>query len=153
MPFTSPAAGIWGPKVMIINEMAGSGGDLMPYMFQHRKIGTLVGERTWGGLVHTADTPPFVDGGSMIAPRGGFFTRDGNWAVENEGVAAGHRGRELAEGGRRRARPAARAGGRGGDAAAGGASGGAADERAAAADVGEENRAADVTRAKSAAPA
>ena len=87
MPFTSPAAGIWGPKVMIINEMAGSGGDLMPYMFRYRKIGTLVGKRTWGGLVHTADTPTFVDGGSAIAPRGGFFARDGKWAVENEGVA------------------------------------------------------------------
>jgi tricorn protease len=87
VPFTSPAAGIWGPKVMIINEMAGSGGDLMPYMFKRRKIGTLVGKRTWGGLVHTADTPTFVDGGSMIAPRGGFFDRDGKWAVENEGVA------------------------------------------------------------------
>ncbi|HSD46006.1 MAG TPA: PDZ domain-containing protein, partial [Pyrinomonadaceae bacterium] len=85
-PFTSPSAGIWGPKVMIINEMAGSGGDLMPYMFRRRKIGPLVGKRTWGGLVHTADTPPFIDGGSMIAPRGGFFTRDGKWAVENEGV-------------------------------------------------------------------
>jgi len=86
-PFTSPAAGIWGAKVMIVNEMAGSGGDLMPYMFKRRKIGLLVGKRTWGGLVHTADTPVFVDGGSMIAPRGGFFTRDGKWAVENEGVA------------------------------------------------------------------
>jgi tricorn protease len=88
MPFTSPSAGIWGPKVMIINEMAGSGGDLMPYMFRRRKIGPLVGTRTWGGLVHTADTPQFIDGGSMIAPRGGFFTRDGKWAVENEGVGA-----------------------------------------------------------------
>jgi hypothetical protein len=58
---------------MIINEMAGSGGDLMPYMFRRRKIGPLVGKRTWGGLVHTADTPQFIDGGSMIAPRGGFF--------------------------------------------------------------------------------
>jgi tricorn protease len=86
VPFTSPAAGIWGPKVMIINEMAGSGGDLMPYMFKRRKIGMLVGKRTWGGLVHTADTPLFVDGGSAIAPRGGFFARDDKWAVENEGV-------------------------------------------------------------------
>jgi tricorn protease len=85
-PFTSPSAGIWGPKVMIINEMAGSGGDLMPWMFRYRKIGPLVGKRTWGGLVHTADTPGFIDGGSMIAPRGGFFTRDGKWAVENEGT-------------------------------------------------------------------
>jgi len=59
----------------------------MPYMFKRRKIGPLVGKRTWGGLVHTADTPAFIDGGSMIAPRGGFFTRDGKWAVENEGTA------------------------------------------------------------------
>lgn len=87
MPFTSPAAGIWGPKVMIINEMAGSGGDLMPWMFHHRRLGTLVGKRTWGGLVHTADTPTFIDGGSMIAPRGGFFGRDDKWHVENEGQA------------------------------------------------------------------
>jgi tricorn protease len=87
VPFTSPEAGIWGPKVMVINEMAGSGGDLMPYMFKRRKVGLLVGKRTWGGLVHTADTPPLVDGGTMIAPRGGFFDRDGKWAVENTGVA------------------------------------------------------------------
>ena len=86
VPFTSPEAGIWGPKVMIINEMSGSGGDLMPYMFKHRKVGLLVGKRTWGGLVHTADTPPFVDGGTMIAPRGGFFDRAGHWAVENRGI-------------------------------------------------------------------
>jgi tricorn protease len=87
VPFTSPASGIWGPKVMIVNEMAGSGGDLMPYMFKRRKIGPLVGMRTWGGLVATTDTPNFIDGGSMIAPRFGFFGRDGKWAVENEGVA------------------------------------------------------------------
>ena len=87
VPFTSPASGIWGPKVMIINEMAGSGGDLMPFMFKHRKIGPLVGTRTWGGLVATSDTPPFVDGGSMIAPRFGFIDRAGNFAVENVGVA------------------------------------------------------------------
>jgi tricorn protease len=86
-PFTSPANGIWGPKVMIINEMAGSGGDLMPYMFRHRKLGPLVGTTTWGGLVATTDTPPFVDGGSMIAPRFGFFSREPRFNVENEGVA------------------------------------------------------------------
>ncbi len=85
-PFASPSAGIWGPKVMIINEMAGSGGDLMPYMFRRRKIGPLVGTRTWGGLVATSDQVPFVDGGNLVAPRLGFFDRDGKWAVENEGV-------------------------------------------------------------------
>jgi tricorn protease len=86
-PFTSPEAGIWGPKVMIINEMAGSGGDLMPYMFHFYEVGTLVGKRTWGGLVGTWDTPPLLDGGTMIAPRGGFFDLEGKWAVENQGVS------------------------------------------------------------------
>ena len=75
----------WLP--MIVNEMSGSGGDYLPYMFHARQLGTIVGKRTWGGLVHTADTPPFVDGGSMIAPRGGYFSADGRWAVENTGMA------------------------------------------------------------------
>lgn len=87
-PFTSPMAGIWGPKVMMINEMSGSGGDLMPYMFKLRDVGPLVGKRTWGGLVGIWDTPLFIDGGIMYAPRGGFFRRDGKaWAVENEGIS------------------------------------------------------------------
>lgn len=85
-PFTSPSAGIWGPKVMIVNEMAGSGGDYLPYLFRFHKLGPIVGTRTWGGLVHTADTPRFVDGGAMIAPRGGYFSRDMQWEVENEGT-------------------------------------------------------------------
>lgn len=86
-PWTTPMAGIWGPKVMIINERAGSGGDLLPYMFKAAKIGPLVGTRTWGGLVGTWDTPPFVDGGRFVAPRGGFFDANGQWAVEGEGIA------------------------------------------------------------------
>lgn len=86
-PFTTPMAGLWGPKVMIINERAGSGGDLMPYMFREKGIGPLIGTRTWGGLVGTWDTPPFIDGGRMVAPRGGFFDTEGEWAVEAEGIA------------------------------------------------------------------
>jgi tricorn protease len=86
-PFTQPMAGLWGPKVMIINERAGSGGDLMPYLFRFRGVGPLVGTRTWGGLVGTWDTPPLIDGGRFVAPRGGFFDVDGEWAVEADGVA------------------------------------------------------------------
>ncbi len=86
-PWTTPMAGIWGPKVMLINENAGSGGDLLPYMFHAKEIGPLVGTRTWGGLVGTWDTPDFIDGGRMVAPRGGFFDVDGEWAVEGEGIS------------------------------------------------------------------
>lgn len=86
-PWTQPMAGLWGPKVMIINERAGSGGDLMPYLFRFHDVGPLVGTRTWGGLVGTWDTPPLLDGGRFVAPRGGFFDVNGEWAVEAEGVA------------------------------------------------------------------
>jgi len=86
-PFTAPNAAIWGPKVMIINEMSGSGGDMLPYMFRKLGIGPLVGTRTWGGLVGIWDVPPLVDGGTITAPRGGFYDTEGHWAVENEGVA------------------------------------------------------------------
>jgi tricorn protease len=86
-PFTSPKAGIWGPKVMIINERAISGGDALAYMFRYYGIGPLVGTRTWGGLVAYGNAPVLLDGGWMLAPRNAFFDIDGNWAVENEGVA------------------------------------------------------------------
>lgn len=86
-PFTTPMAGLWGPKVMIINERAGSGGDLMPFLFKQMEIGPLVGTRTWGGLVGTWDTPPFIDGGRMVAPRGGFYNADGEWDVEGKGIS------------------------------------------------------------------
>ncbi|MGK7311028.1 MAG: S41 family peptidase [Candidatus Longimicrobiales bacterium M2_2A_002] len=86
-PWTQPMAGLFGPKVMVINERAGSGGDLLPYLFRFKDIGPLVGTRTWGGLVGTWDTPPLIDGGRFVAPRGGFFDVDGEWAVEGVGVA------------------------------------------------------------------
>ena len=86
-PFFSPGAGIWGPKVMIVNESAGSGGDYMPWMFRNKGLGPLIGTRTWGGLVGIWDVPPLIDGGFITAPRGGFYTLEGEWAVENEGVA------------------------------------------------------------------
>lgn len=85
--FTAPNAGIFGPKVMIINEMAGSGGDMMPYMFKFRKVGPLVGTTTWGGLVGIWDVPDLIDNGRITAPRGGFYNVKGEWDVENIGVA------------------------------------------------------------------
>jgi tricorn protease len=86
-PSTSPRAGIYGPKVMIINESAGSGGDALPYYFHLRKIGPLVGTRTWGGLVGTTGVPQTIDGGGITAPSLAFYDLSGKWAVENEGIA------------------------------------------------------------------
>lgn len=82
----SPSASIQGPKVMIINENAGSGGDYLPWMFRKFKIGTLVGKRTWGGLVGVLGYPEFIDGGIVSAPNVAFYSEKG-FRIENEGVA------------------------------------------------------------------
>jgi tricorn protease len=84
--YRTPAAQIFGPKVMIINEFAGSGGDMMPWMFRHTKTGTLVGKRTWGGLVGVSQYPTLMDGGNVTSPNFGFFNPDGQWDVENHGT-------------------------------------------------------------------
>jgi tricorn protease len=81
----TPLASIQGPKVMIIDETAGSGGDLLPWMFHKLQLGTLVGRRTWGGLVGILGFPTLMDGGAITAPNLGIWTPDG-FVVENEGV-------------------------------------------------------------------
>jgi len=86
-PFTTPVGSIFGPKSMIINEYAGSGGDALPWYFHHAGIGTLVGKRTWGGLVGIYDYPALMDGGFVTAPRVAFWNPNGMWDVENHGVA------------------------------------------------------------------
>ncbi len=84
--FSSPAGAIYGPKVMIVNEFAGSGGDAMPWYFRKAGIGPLVGNRTWGGLVGIYDYPQLVDGGGVTAPRVAIFGLKGDWEVENHGI-------------------------------------------------------------------
>ncbi|MBK9767421.1 MAG: PD40 domain-containing protein [Chloracidobacterium sp.] len=86
--FFSPIAGVYGPKVMVINESAGSGGDALPFYFKLRKLGPLVGTRTWGGLVGTLGVPPTIDGGGITAPSLAFYNLEGKWDVENIGVSA-----------------------------------------------------------------
>ena len=81
----SPTASIQGPKVMLINELAGSGGDMLPWMFRKFDVGTLVGKRTWGGLVGTMGFPELMDGGYVSAPNLAIWTEDG-FVVENVGV-------------------------------------------------------------------
>lgn len=82
----SPSASIQGPKVMITDETAGSGGDYLPWMFRKFKLGTIVGKRTWGGLVGVLGYPEFIDGGVVTAPNVAFYSENG-FRVENEGVA------------------------------------------------------------------
>jgi tricorn protease len=82
----TPFASIQGPKAMLIDETAGSGGDLLPWMFRKYKMGPLIGKRTWGGLVGIFGFPELMDGGTITAPNIAFWTPEDGWAVENEGV-------------------------------------------------------------------
>jgi len=79
---------IFGPKVMLINQYAGSGGDALPWMFRKLNIGPLIGTRTWGGLIGIGGYPDLMDGGAVTAPRWGLYNPDtGQFDVENKGVA------------------------------------------------------------------
>ena len=81
-------AGILGPKVLLINEMAGSGGDFFPWVFRQQKVGPLIGTRTWGGLVKSSTHYAFIDGGSMTAPDNAIFDpAENKWIAENMGIA------------------------------------------------------------------
>jgi tricorn protease len=89
LDFKTPGAAIYGPKVMIVNEYAGSGGDAFPYYFRRYGIGTIVGKRTWGGLVGISGGLPMIDNGSVTAPTFAIWQSDNGkseWVVENKGV-------------------------------------------------------------------
>ena len=82
----TPEAVIDGPMAMVMNGYAGSGGDLLPFLFREKKMGPLVGTTTNGILVGIYNYPVLMDGGAVTAPRLGIFSKDGKWIIENEGV-------------------------------------------------------------------
>jgi tricorn protease len=86
-PVYDPEGAIFGPKAMIINQSAGSGGDAMPWYFRKAGLGTLVGTHTWGGLVGISGYPRLIDGGTVTAPRYAIYGLNGAWEVEGNGVA------------------------------------------------------------------
>jgi tricorn protease len=86
-PYASPLGVIPGPRVMIVNQYAGSGGDCLPHYFRLLGLGTIVGTRTWGGLVGIYGYPSLMDGGVVTAPRIAFYGPEGDWTAENVGVA------------------------------------------------------------------
>ena len=85
--FRTPSTGIDGPKCIVVNEYAGSGGDAFPYYFKMQGLGPIIGKRTWGGLVGISHDLPLVDGGAVTMPDFGMYDpRQGKWLVENHGV-------------------------------------------------------------------
>ncbi|GAA0340760.1 S41 family peptidase [Bowmanella denitrificans] len=87
MILSTPAGAVYGPKVMLIDQDAGSGGDFLPYSFKRMELGKLIGKTTWGGLIGVSANRNFVDGGRLNVPHFRFFTPEHEWRVENEGVA------------------------------------------------------------------
>lgn len=83
---STPAFSHLGPKAMLTNGYAGSGGDALPYYFRERQIGRIFGTTTWGGLIGLSGTPQLADGGSLSTPSFRFMDLEGNWAVEGVGV-------------------------------------------------------------------
>lgn len=75
-----------GPKCMLINGLAGSGGDMFPWLFRYNELGKLIGMRTWGGLVGISGVPGLIDGGYTAVPTFGFYETDGTWGIEGHGV-------------------------------------------------------------------
>ncbi len=87
---TIPVLSHIGPKVMVINEWAGSGGDAFPYSFRKAGLGPLIGKRTWGGLIGISGNPMLIDGGFITAPNLAIWHPDGYWDVEGYGVDPDH---------------------------------------------------------------
>ncbi|UCG32548.1 MAG: PDZ domain-containing protein, partial [Phycisphaerales bacterium] len=82
----SPRDAHYGPKCMLINGAAGSGGDSFPYLFRQAGVGKLIGTRTWGGLVGISGNPGLIDGGAITVPTVAFYETNGTWGVEGHGV-------------------------------------------------------------------
>ncbi len=83
---TDPAGAIFGPKALLTNQSAGSGGDLLPWYFRKAGLGPLIGTRTWGGLVGIGGYPVLLDGGAITAPRTALYGLHGEFEVENHGI-------------------------------------------------------------------
>ncbi len=84
--WTWPPVANFGAKAMLINGWSGSGGDCFPFYFKQSKLGPLIGQRTWGGLIGITGTPGLVDGGSITVPTFGIYSKTGEWIIESYGV-------------------------------------------------------------------
>ena len=76
-----------GPKVMLTNGYSSSGGDAFPYYFRKKGLGTLIGTRTWGGLVGMSGNAGLVDGGYISVPQFGIYDENEKWIIEGVGVS------------------------------------------------------------------
>jgi len=87
VPEPVPTEMMIGPKIMLIDQYSASDGDLFPYAFKKLNIGTIVGQRSWGGVTAISGSLPFVDGSDLRKPEFGTYSVDSSaWIVEGHGV-------------------------------------------------------------------
>lgn len=84
--WTTPFVAHQGPMAMLANGWSGSGGDCFPFLFREKKLGPIIGQRTWGGLIGMTGAPGLVDGGSVTVPTFSIYDTKGNWIIEGRGV-------------------------------------------------------------------
>ncbi len=85
-PMRTPDVAHDGPKAMLINQYSSSGGDAFPYFFRQKNLGTIIGTRTWGGLVGISGNARLADGGYIAVPRFGIYNQEGEWIIEGIGI-------------------------------------------------------------------
>jgi tricorn protease len=87
IPGQTPRQMMLGPKVMLINQYSASDGDLFPYAFKKHAMGTVIGIRTWGGVVGIRGSLPFIDGMDLRKPEFASYSSEASdWIIEGIGV-------------------------------------------------------------------
>ncbi|MDZ7271307.1 MAG: S41 family peptidase, partial [candidate division KSB1 bacterium] len=86
-PSVDPSGMLWGPKVCLCDEFSASDGDLFSFRFKQHKLGTLIGKRTWGGVVGIRGSLPLLDGSTLNKPEFSRYDIEGKeWIIEGVGV-------------------------------------------------------------------
>ena len=87
VPGHTPRQMMLGPTVMLINQYSASDGDLFPYAYKKHQMGTVIGMRTWGGVVGIRGSLPFIDGMDLRKPEFASYSADeSEWIIEGTGV-------------------------------------------------------------------
>ncbi|MDQ0713964.1 tricorn protease [Streptomyces luteogriseus] len=76
-----------GPVVALADEATSSDGDMITAAFKLLKLGPVVGQRTWGGVVGMTGRHELGDGTVITVPMNAAWFDAYGWSVENKGVA------------------------------------------------------------------
>ena len=82
-----PSGQVLGPKVLLIDQHSASDGDIVGYRFRKHRLGPIIGQRSWGGVVGIRGSLPLLDGGILNRPEFSRFDLEAKeWIMEGTGV-------------------------------------------------------------------